>query len=99
MLIDDVRNEWMRCLSKAVRGKHKILDPSKRVVLSNEYIRTMPNIDLLCKRLINEQFGKINVFANIDQKANDNILIKVCKWAVTQARNRLWKECCRIQTE
>ncbi|KAG9298280.1 hypothetical protein G9A89_002768 [Geosiphon pyriformis] len=98
-LIDDVRNEWMWCLSKAVRGKHKILDPSERVVLSNKYIRTTHNIDLLCKKLINEQFERINAFADIDQRANDNILIKVCKWAVTQARNRLWRECCKLQTE
>ncbi|KAG9297641.1 hypothetical protein G9A89_011156 [Geosiphon pyriformis] len=64
------------CLSKAVKGKHKILDPSERVVLSNEYIKSTPNIDLLCKGLINEQFGRINAFADIDQRVNDNVLIK-----------------------
>ncbi|KAG9289399.1 hypothetical protein G9A89_007960 [Geosiphon pyriformis] len=90
MLIDDMRNEWMQCLSKAVKRKHKILDPGKKVFLSNEYIQSTPTIDLLYKRLINKQFGRINVFSNIDQRANNNILIKVSKWAVTQVQEFLF---------
>ncbi|KAG9288328.1 hypothetical protein G9A89_021359 [Geosiphon pyriformis] len=98
-LINDVRDKWIQCLSKAVRGECEALNTNKKIVLSNEYIMSTSNIDLLYKGLINKQFGRINTFADIDLKTNNNILIKVCKWAVNQARNRLWREHCKLQTK
>ncbi|KAG9299082.1 hypothetical protein G9A89_020395 [Geosiphon pyriformis] len=65
-LMDEIRNEWMQCLSKAVREKHKTIDSGKKIVLFKEYIMSTSNIDLLCKRLIDKQFGKINAFADIN---------------------------------
>ncbi|KAG9294449.1 hypothetical protein G9A89_001954 [Geosiphon pyriformis] len=98
-LIDDVKDKWIQCLSEAVRGGCKAYNTDEKLVLSNKYIMSMSNIDLLCKRLINKQFGRINAFFDIDLRISNNVLIKVCKWAVTQARNRLWEECCKLQTE
>ncbi|KAG9289407.1 hypothetical protein G9A89_007968 [Geosiphon pyriformis] len=84
-----LRNEWMQCLLKAVKRKHKILDPGKKVFLSNKYIWSMPNIDFLCKGLINKQFGRINAFSDIDQRTNNNILIKVL---ITESREAYHKK-------
>ncbi|KAG9288430.1 hypothetical protein G9A89_015636 [Geosiphon pyriformis] len=91
-LIDD-------CLSEAVKGGCEAHNTDEKIVLSNEYIMSMSNIDLLCKGLINKQFRRINAFSDINLRISNNVLIKVCKWAVTQARNRLWGEHCKLQTE
>ncbi|KAG9301604.1 hypothetical protein G9A89_016674 [Geosiphon pyriformis] len=65
-LIDDVKNKWIQCLSEAVRGGRIVQNTDEKIVLSKEYIMSMPN---------------------------------VCKWAVIQAKNRLWGEYCKLQTE
>ncbi|KAG9306109.1 hypothetical protein G9A89_016013 [Geosiphon pyriformis] len=99
ILINDVKNKWIQCLLQAVGGGQKALNTNEKIVLSSEYIMSSSNIDMLCKRLVNKQFGRINAFANINLKTNNNILVKICKWTVTQARNKLWEEWCRLQTK
>ncbi|KAG9303081.1 hypothetical protein G9A89_005039 [Geosiphon pyriformis] len=60
--------------TQAVRVGHKASNTDEKIVLSNEYIMSTFNIDLLYKELINKQFGRINVLANINLnlKVSDN---------------------------
>ncbi|KAG9288331.1 hypothetical protein G9A89_021362 [Geosiphon pyriformis] len=88
-LIDDVKNKWIQCLSKAVRRGRRAQNTDEKIALSNKYIRSISNIDLLCKGLVNKQFERINTFSDIDLRASNKVLIKMCKWTVAQARNRL----------
>ncbi|KAG9291814.1 hypothetical protein G9A89_012099 [Geosiphon pyriformis] len=53
-LMDKIKNEWIQCLLKAVGEKHKTINSDKKIVLAKEYIMLTPNIDLLCKKLINK---------------------------------------------
>ncbi|KAG9305525.1 hypothetical protein G9A89_003588 [Geosiphon pyriformis] len=77
-LIDDVKDKWIQCLSEAVKRGRETHNTDEKIILSNEYIMSTSNIDLLCKGLINKQFGRINAFSDIDLKTSNNILIKVC---------------------
>ncbi|KAG9290709.1 hypothetical protein G9A89_011672 [Geosiphon pyriformis] len=98
-LIDNIKNKWIQCLTEAVRGECKAQNTDEKIVLSNEYIMSTSNIDLLYKGLVSKQFGRVNTFSDINLRTSNKVLIKVCKWAVTQARNRLWGEHCKLQTE
>ncbi|KAG9290703.1 hypothetical protein G9A89_011666 [Geosiphon pyriformis] len=86
--IDDIKNKQIQCLSEAVKGRRKAHNTDEKIVLSNEYIMSMSNIDLLCKGLINKQFGRINAFSDIDLRTSNNVLIK-CNSIVMGWSNKL----------